>query len=146
MHCISTYLPYIRLGTYSCTLWFIRPGAGLGSQKVLPSSLGFRPRAPSSGDGSEDPGGDLESQFSDLSIEDSEDDFELVSWVKCQNGRYPENAVVAGYSVGEPVLIARAYQGSRLIMGRLIPSEKAAYVYWNGCRKKWYYEVSRQIS
>ncbi len=82
-----------------------------------------------------------------MSIEDSsENGSELVNWVKCQNGRYPGNAVVAGYSFGvpEPILIARAYQGSRLIMGRLVPSEKAAYVYWIGigCRKKWYYEVS----
>jgi len=82
---------------------------------------------------------DLESQFSELDIED---EFEVVSWVKCQNGRYPENAIVAGYCFGEPVLISRAYQGSRLTMGRLIPSEKAAFVYWQTCRKKWYYEVS----
>jgi len=26
-------------------------------------------------------------------------------------------------------------------MGRMIPSEKSAYVYWHGCQKKWYYEV-----
>jgi len=62
--------------------------------------------------------------------------------MKCKNGQFPDlDGVVAGYSAGFPVFIARAYQGRKLIMGRLVPAERAAYVYWHGCQKKWYYEI-----